>query len=457
MSRIYTSVVTVGDVDIYHVTADPNGVLQARQGSIAISNGADGQTYQNTDGGTTWVNTNGAIRRSYGSVPLTFRLKAMPVGPADLAYEASWGVTDLIAFFNTHFNRCFIDILFADGTRIIRQKFANLTEIVAWINTNVPQIAGTCQMTTIMEVYDLVDPSIEKVTKIWAQNSALGRLIGDDHYWGGNKTVITPSWSLTNEVLKAMFDEAHGFDPFPAPGAWAGNERRCFWISSNSRRRYKSAWENTFYQTPPAGGNGRYTVTAGGVVNPAPGATGYGWSGANPPCMAIITDDGTSYVVRNANSTGFQDQAKAVVAGKSILFGLPLDDGAGNYCLALKAMGVDMFYTNYLDPTRYRIEAVGGSGQNGHQGLRVLPIPPAGRIDIGGNTMGNWNLSTFIGAVGTGWSSNVHGHGDKLGMIRFQVRDLTTDRVSDLSDPCIKFGSRNRYAQLPVLVKNRPR
>jgi len=52
--RIYTNVVTVGSINIYNVVADPSGVLTAPIGSLAIRSDT-AVTYQNTDGGTTWV------------------------------------------------------------------------------------------------------------------------------------------------------------------------------------------------------------------------------------------------------------------------------------------------------------------------------------------------------------------------------------------------------------------
>lgn len=51
--RIYQDVVTVGNVSIYQVAADPNGVLDAAVGSLAIQN-SPAQTWQNTDGLTSW-------------------------------------------------------------------------------------------------------------------------------------------------------------------------------------------------------------------------------------------------------------------------------------------------------------------------------------------------------------------------------------------------------------------
>lgn len=51
--RIYTSVMTVGDISFYEVTSDPNGALTATQGSIAVRSDLP-ITYQNINGTDTW-------------------------------------------------------------------------------------------------------------------------------------------------------------------------------------------------------------------------------------------------------------------------------------------------------------------------------------------------------------------------------------------------------------------
>lgn len=54
--RIFTDVVTVGDIEVYNVTANPNGVLPARIGSWAFrSDAGNVGAWQNTDGATSWV------------------------------------------------------------------------------------------------------------------------------------------------------------------------------------------------------------------------------------------------------------------------------------------------------------------------------------------------------------------------------------------------------------------
>jgi len=53
--RSYSSILTVGDIDIYQVSANPNGTLPGRAGSMAVRNGVTPRYYQNTDGAMAWV------------------------------------------------------------------------------------------------------------------------------------------------------------------------------------------------------------------------------------------------------------------------------------------------------------------------------------------------------------------------------------------------------------------
>lgn len=89
-SRIYTSVVTVGDIEIYQVGSNPNGSLEARQGSLAVRNDT-ALVYQNTDGGTTWAQLGGGGSFEYDVVTVlgaaSGDLSAEPT--RNIAYEGS--------------------------------------------------------------------------------------------------------------------------------------------------------------------------------------------------------------------------------------------------------------------------------------------------------------------------------------------------------------------------------
>jgi hypothetical protein len=68
MSHIYTSLVTIGGIDIYQVSLNPSGVLSARIGSLAVRNDVPA-LYQNTDGAVAWVLLSGGAG---GASPLFF-------------------------------------------------------------------------------------------------------------------------------------------------------------------------------------------------------------------------------------------------------------------------------------------------------------------------------------------------------------------------------------------------
>lgn len=53
--RIYTDMVTIGDISVFDVVADPNGVITATQGSLAsLRVGAASTVYINMDGAVLW-------------------------------------------------------------------------------------------------------------------------------------------------------------------------------------------------------------------------------------------------------------------------------------------------------------------------------------------------------------------------------------------------------------------
>lgn len=56
--RTYNSIVTVDGVSLYDVNGDPNGVLTATRGSLAMQSDS-ANVWQNTDGGTTWTSLAG--------------------------------------------------------------------------------------------------------------------------------------------------------------------------------------------------------------------------------------------------------------------------------------------------------------------------------------------------------------------------------------------------------------
>jgi len=60
MGRIYTNVVTIGNINVYQVSSDPNGVLFAPIGSLAVRSDLSG-LFQNQDGLGSWSQISGSL------------------------------------------------------------------------------------------------------------------------------------------------------------------------------------------------------------------------------------------------------------------------------------------------------------------------------------------------------------------------------------------------------------
>ena len=73
--RIFTSMVTIGNVDIYQVNANPDGTLPAREGSLAVrSDAGNTAIYQNTDGAMAWSQ----LPTSPAVMTFTFEIQIQP-------------------------------------------------------------------------------------------------------------------------------------------------------------------------------------------------------------------------------------------------------------------------------------------------------------------------------------------------------------------------------------------
>lgn len=57
--------ISVGETDVIVVDADPNGVITAPTGSVALLNTGTGTAYVNTDGSTSWTDMSGGGVESY--------------------------------------------------------------------------------------------------------------------------------------------------------------------------------------------------------------------------------------------------------------------------------------------------------------------------------------------------------------------------------------------------------
>lgn len=136
MGRIYTNIVTIGSINIYNVVVDPNGILNAPIGSLAVRSSAGAAvTYQNQDGGSTWIQIGSTVittaTKSFG--PTFTNAEANLIGPSQtvtVQFVAPEALTiqNIIAFPNLRtdgavspltynsFSKCIIDRMEIAGT-----------------------------------------------------------------------------------------------------------------------------------------------------------------------------------------------------------------------------------------------------------------------------------------------------------------------------------------------------
>jgi hypothetical protein len=465
MSHIYTSLVTVGDVDIYQVSVDPNGVLPARKGSLALRNDV-AATYQNTDGSTTWalVGTEGQEPRIYASTLLVPEGQAYPFGSTytgtnpdpqfgQLCFN-SWGVgvNDLIENFNIQYNRCKVDIRVLSNTgsvtRYTGMSFANTAALVTWIDANVPNAAGLFTSTARMIIYDEVDTSIQPLTRLTGVNGVQQRLAKKDpEDWnahiGGNqgRQFFCDLWQMAHGVA---FPYAAG-DP-----AWTGptpTPYSVFWWMGKRALQWKVCWDG------PTGKVAGKRIFGGVVANQIPNP---GWT-YTTPVWGAIHPDGMSYEVGDP----LLGQAQTALAaaqrdGKATILALPATDTAGGLGLCLVPSGLDTFYTNWFDATAYRLEALGADEQFGTGRLRVMTPTLAGWKK--GDLMGPFPLTDFANIPFSPSKTNFfHRRSDyhAPGTLRFQLRNLVTNKVSPLSMQEIYIRPHERWWQYQLFVRTR--
>jgi len=131
--RIYTDIVTVGAIEIYQVTVDPNGVLSARIGSLAVRNTGLVQVWQNTNGLTAWALFGG------GSVSTdTSKWVEFPVGTATTSSVSSIPAGSLILR-----RKLIITTPYSAGATITLDNAGALTIMTATQNS--PQFANEYQ------------------------------------------------------------------------------------------------------------------------------------------------------------------------------------------------------------------------------------------------------------------------------------------------------------------------
>lgn len=433
-----------------------------------------------TVGSAVWIQGGGAAGaiRSYGSGTAAL-IAFTPVPATDSNIRESilrrGGNMDFWETFDSNYSRSYVRLRFysTGGSLVLdtTQVFANRAAITAFINANIASIGGFADQHVEIEVFDVEDAAIVPPPKIYGKNRFFAGLVSRSKQFEGGmyygyrtgsafyaNLSSTASIAARSLILNQMWSILYPGFPMPAPVTWGPNEFGCFWVPRNRLRRYDMpAFNSSALRIDPGAGINRF-VRNGGLTIPRPPVTHvFNGTAGDQVAYGSLDASGTGGFAFNSYDA-FRTIAPQLANGASVIVGYPLYNGVTgqNLAVLVKPIGVDTFYVDVFDDSRYRIEAVGVQRENYRTRLRVLPSPaqyPLQRL------AGPILVPDFSDSFGLTPSRPLIGgqpgrHGYTTGSVRFQYRDLLTNRVSCLTQARIETISRRRARPWALLVRN---
>lgn len=406
--------------------------------------------------------------RGYGSTTVIFgNNTSFPTSGANLEVVAdqSGGHLELVRDFDSFYNLCQVRIRIVDGTGVlsdVTQQFASRVDLVAYLNTNVPNAAGTFTAYAYMEVFDQVDGRIAAPPKVYGKNrfwaGLTNRAPGRYHNPGtgscffgslsGSAAAVLTRATTLNAIWQLLFPA----NPMPAPASWTGNEFGCFFINRNRYRRFDMPPFSSILSVPPS--LDRFVRQAGSTIVFAGAALSYDLSAGDEVAYGALS---TSGLIGNGFGSfeAFSELQEHLLEGQSVVVGYPLIHGTRRGVL-IKPIGHDQWYFDYFDDTAFRLEAIGVNRENWRNKLRPItgltqnfdqrssgPIDATSFRDTFGAT-----LRQQLGAI-------PGQHGYRTQRVRFQYRDLATNRVSALTQAGVETIVRRRARPFAMMTRNR--
>lgn len=433
-----------------------------------------------TPGSAIWIQGGGAAGaiRSYGSGTAAL-IAFTPVPATDFNIRESilrrGGNMDFWETFDTNYSRSYVRLRFysTGGSLVLdtTQVFANRAAIVAFINSNIASVGGFANQHVEIEVFDVEDSSIVPPPKIYGKNRFFAGLVSRSRQFEGGKyygyrtgsafySTLSSAASIAARslILNQMWSILYPGFPMPAPATWGPNEFGCFWVPRNRLRRYDMpAFNASALRIDPGTGINRFVRNAGSTI-PRPFTTSFFNSTAGDVVAYGTLDSSGASGFAFGSYDAFRTIAPELANGSSVIVGYPLYSGVPgeNLALLVKPIGVDTFYVDVFDDSRYRLEAVGVQRENYRTRLRALSGVPqfplqrlAGPILVP-DISDSFGLTPSRPLIG----GQPGRHGYYTGKIRFQYRDLLTNRVSCLTQATIETISRRRARPWALLVRN---
>lgn len=480
----YTGVVsTYGD--LLNVAGSPNQNAYLRQGDQAYVTDEKAWYLCDVDtlGSAVWVPADsGGLRRSYGDTHIAFEGRPFPMvvgtssGQLQWVMNVSGGSQAFVSDFTPYeFCQCRVSVYDSGNNLLLREdvQFADHTAIADWVNLNVPNNGAEFTHSAIMEVFDIIDPAIVPLAKVYGKNRLWTTLSSPRKHrsWslrgnislfnvaGGSGLPVAALEPVIQDMLISMFPAHPAFGPaFNMSGQ---REMGSLWVSPVYRSRYDMPGfrpESCLVDNSGAGSPDRWAWDGGGFVAAPVGEYRYDTNAAGPHYLALDVS-GTSAQFFTAaqglhRNAGKGTLAAALLQGDSVLLCYPLVSDNGKFrSVYLKPVGIDQVYFNQLDEP-YRIEAVGTHRNDKRP--RLFPLQPLLNSPYQ-RSSGPVGVYEFIRQVAFQQNRATFNstHSNTSGLVRFQYRNLKTGKVSPLSSATLTTIARKRGRPISWLVKNK--
>lgn len=394
-----------------------------------------------------WERLNGAYdRRTYatGRISLPFE---NPITPALWRNNLLASGGDIFPFddFTNNYDRCFwrltsaVDNASSPTLDFDGLVFSSIGDVLTFVNANFPLPSNQY---IFFEVYDFLDGEAPTIGKVYGQNRCYRKLMKEEsftRYWGpSNAAIQSIRWNdgpqLLDELWGFCFGTTLSAEIGVVPSAWTNNELGLFWLHRNGRKIYDLPNPSVLRMRGEP--QGRRSISGASVISLGSGEyfaypfaqNEFGYHsdtvGGGAPAASGPFGRAESYA---------QLRERPLTLQQSTVVGIPVwNPISQERALYIKPVGADIFWLQPWDTTRFRLEVVGVGRRNFF--TRVQTLTP-GQINWAQKCAGPFQLFDF-GDVWQGNAQDVRNasnHSSRPGSVRFQLRDLVTNRVSHLS------------------------
>ena len=309
------------------------------------------------------------------------------------------------------------------------QKITSITDFVTWVNANLGHSQVDWTEYLHITVFDELDNSMKPI-EIYGLNRSFGVIKGRRNQRSRYPKYCNSAdcaWDYLDDFVYDSFRQAHGIDISPMTEA----KINMVWFSQNMFKRWglPKAGTDVKFETGFTPGRYMYDIaTTTPVLH-----TGQALSVGDPMYCSVVADGDSWFWASSSDFDIVQPKTSTLVV-------YPLS--VGNYrALLIKPYCVDsLSLSPFLDLSLYRIEYV---TMNRDNSIRI-------RVADTSNAVYDVTSNRFRGFPYEEWANFKKYNYSNKGSYRapdmyLQIRNLTTGKVSPLSNGVVKYYTNLRY------------